>query len=635
MSDLSQLVFDPNTARLKITVENLAPANGGTFLTPVWVGAHDGTFDLYDRDAPNFREGLERIAEDGTTDTIDQEFMTEQPNGSAGVVLGGLGVPGPIDPIESAELYLDVGDTDINRFFSFATMVIPSNDAFLSSPGNPLAIELFDEHGRFNGPFETILDGNNVLDAGTEVNTEEDAAFLNQTAPDTGIDENGNVVVHPGFNGSIGNPDATPVNILGGTTAPGAVIDPFFGDFTRAMGETPLLRVTVEEVPTGVDALLNLFPVDFANLDEVAPGTLPGDGGGEATATFLSAEASADNVLGYYFYDLETGVIGEGFVTTPSTDAEHPGASDGITVGEGQGIAPFLIPDGANLGIDFSVLSEGGISFEAADGGHATIFDDAPPIVLANGTPTGLTPLHGLDGMPEDGMNPLNPEGLVHATSVTVKDGLSIIAFEDLIGGGDGDTNDAILAFSDGPLSDDDLATLLDILEPEGFVNQVDDAPFADIGADPLGFEDLLDVGANGGLYVNVHSTDFPSGEVRGQLAEVHDGDPSILTLEAMLTPEAEVVPPGGLGPAGVSDAMGTARITVDTLTQLYDAEINVDGIWPSQLAPVGGPAVNSPVHLHIGGPDENGPIAINTGAPGGDGSIQPLLTTDDTAMMA
>lgn len=635
MSDLAQLVFNPPSAKLKITVENLATASGGTFLTPVWVGVHDGSFDLYDRDAPNFREGLERIAEDGTTDTIDQEFMTEQPLGSAGVVLGGLGVPGPIDPIESASLYLDVGETDTNRFFAFASMVIPSNDAFLSSPGDPLAIELFDETGAFNGPFETILTGNNVLDAGTEVNTEEDAAFLNQTAPDTGIDENGNVVVHPGFNGSIGNPDATPVNVLGGTTAPGAVIDPFFGDFARADGETPLLRVTVEEVPTGVDALLNLFPVDFANLEEVAPGTLPGDGGGEATVTFLSAESGNDNVLGYYVYDLETGVIGEGFITTASSDAAHPGASTDIAVHEGQGIAPFLIPDGASLGIDFSAFAEGGITFEAAGGGHATIFDDAPPVVLANGEPTGLTPLHGLDGNPGDGMNPLNPEGLVHATSVTVKDDLSIIAFEDLIGGGDGDTNDAILALSDGPLSDDDVATLRAILEPDGFVNQVDDAPFADLGADPLSFADLLDLGANGGLYVNVHSTDFAGGEVRGQLAEVDDGDPSLLTLEAMLTPDAEVVPPGGLDPAGISDAMGTARITVDTLTQLYDAEISVNGISPSELAPVGGPAINSPVHIHIGGPDVNGPIAVNTGAPGGDGSIQPLLTTDDTAMMA
>ncbi len=634
MSDLSQLVFNPPSARLKITVENLAPANGGTFVTPVWVGVHDGSFDLYDRGAPNFREGLERIAEDGTTDTIAAEFMSEQPNGSAGVVLGLAGVPGPIDPIESASLYLDVGQTDLNRFFSFATMVIPSNDAFLSSPGDPLAIELFAEDGSFKGPFETVLTGNNVLDAGTEVNTEEDAAFLNQTAPDTGIDENGTVELHPGFNGSIGNPDATPVNILGGTTDPGAVIDPFFGDFTRNDGNGPLLRVTVEEVPTGIEALLNLFPVDFASLPEIEAGTLPGDGGGEITFTFLAAEAAQDNVLGYYIYDLETGVIGEGFVTTPTTKHAESGDITTISIPDGQGIVPFLIPDGAALGIDFALFVDGGITFAAPDGGSATIFDDAPPIVLANGTPTGLTPLHGLDGNPNDGTNPLNPEGLVHATSVTLEDGLDIIAFEDLIGGGDGDTNDAIFALSDEPLSEADIATLLAIIEPEGFVNSVDNAPFTDLRAEPLSFADLLDVGAGGGLYVNVHTTSFPGGEVRGQLHEVDDGDDSILTLMAELTPEAEVVPPGGLDPAGQSDAVGTATVVVDTTTQLYDALINVEGIRPSELAPVGGPAVNSPVHIHIGGADENGPIVVNTGAPGGDGSIVPLLASDDPAMI-
>ena len=36
-------------ATLRVTVDNLAPINGN-FLTPVWVGFHDGSFDIYDRD---------------------------------------------------------------------------------------------------------------------------------------------------------------------------------------------------------------------------------------------------------------------------------------------------------------------------------------------------------------------------------------------------------------------------------------------------------------------------------------------------------------------------------------------------------------------------------------------------------
>ena len=42
-----------------VTIENLAPPNGG-FLTPVWVGFHDGGFDLYDRGAATSPE-LERV----------------------------------------------------------------------------------------------------------------------------------------------------------------------------------------------------------------------------------------------------------------------------------------------------------------------------------------------------------------------------------------------------------------------------------------------------------------------------------------------------------------------------------------------------------------------------------------------
>ena len=34
-----------------VTIENLAP-EAGNFLTPVWVGFHDGTFDVYDLGAP-------------------------------------------------------------------------------------------------------------------------------------------------------------------------------------------------------------------------------------------------------------------------------------------------------------------------------------------------------------------------------------------------------------------------------------------------------------------------------------------------------------------------------------------------------------------------------------------------------
>ncbi len=232
---------------IRVTVTN-TQEEGGTFLTPVWFGFHDGeTFDLYtEGEAASL--GLERLAEDGSVEGIAAEFNAQVgDNGVDATIVGGDGVPGPIDLSESASFTLDVDPNLVGEgFFTWGTMVIPSNDAFLAVPDDPLADPIFDEQGNFIGPVVIERRGSDVLDAGTEVNTEEDAAFLNQTAPNTGVDENGVVTFHPGFNGSVGNPDATPVNILGGTTAAGATIDPVVGDFTA--NDDLLLRIEIEEV---------------------------------------------------------------------------------------------------------------------------------------------------------------------------------------------------------------------------------------------------------------------------------------------------------------------------------------------------------------------------------------------------
>ena len=140
-------------------------------------------------------------------------------------------------------------DASTQNFLSYATMIIPSNDAFVAN-ANPQAHQLFDEAGEFIGPFTFIVYGTQVRDAGTESNTETDAAFINQSAGNTGVTTNENISVHPGFNGSIGNPDATPINILGGTVASGDVIDVNAGDFTNT--NYPIMRITVSK---------NSFPV--------------------------------------------------------------------------------------------------------------------------------------------------------------------------------------------------------------------------------------------------------------------------------------------------------------------------------------------------------------------------------------
>ena len=186
-------------ARVEISQTNLSQENG-TFLTPTFVGVHDGGFDVFNtgEKAPVY---LERLAEDGTTDPIVDFFDKDTGGrGVSGIITGGEGAAGPLDPGETGSITLEIDPAE-GRFLSFAQMVIPSNDAFVASGDDPRGIEIFDEHGNFVGG-NVVIDGNDVYDAGTEVNTEEDAAFINQDAPDTGIDENGVVTQHPGFIGS-------------------------------------------------------------------------------------------------------------------------------------------------------------------------------------------------------------------------------------------------------------------------------------------------------------------------------------------------------------------------------------------------------------------------------------------------
>ncbi|MBE9070788.1 spondin domain-containing protein [Leptolyngbya cf. ectocarpi LEGE 11479] len=202
-----------SAATLRVTVENLAPINGG-FLTPAWVGFHDGTFDLYDRnESLDDFAGLESLVEDGDTTALTTAFAAEEPGGVQATLLSDG--PPPLEPGELTSFTLDV-DPATNQYFSYASMVIPSNDAFIAN-GNPLAHEIFDDAGNFLGADFVVL-GNEVLDGGTEVNDELpfSTAFLGQAAPNTGTDENGVVTEHPGLNAGIilGTTDSSALNGL-------------------------------------------------------------------------------------------------------------------------------------------------------------------------------------------------------------------------------------------------------------------------------------------------------------------------------------------------------------------------------------------------------------------------------------
>lgn len=178
-----------NTLTVKVTITNLAPSHG-TYQTPVFVGFHDGTFDFFD-EGSSASSALESLAEDGNTTPLTGSFDATANAGAVRGVITGPG--GPFAPSESGSMLFHISDDGSNRYLSFASMVIPSNDTFVGND-NPTLLDLF-QGGSFQG-LDVTLPGSAAWDAGTEVNDEipMNTAFFGQMNPNTGVDENG--VVH-------------------------------------------------------------------------------------------------------------------------------------------------------------------------------------------------------------------------------------------------------------------------------------------------------------------------------------------------------------------------------------------------------------------------------------------------------
>jgi hypothetical protein len=218
---------------ITVTVENLASENG-TFITPTWVGFHNGEFNTFDLDK-EVSPGLESLAEDGVTTGISAEFLASGSGTVEGMLAGNDGIEGVIDPGESVSQTFTLDSDDPNsRFFNYASMVIPSNDALFAND-DPMEHEIFDADGNFIAA-DFVISGAEVLDAGTEVNDEAAAAtaFFGQKTPNTGETENGVVQPHPGFE-------------VGGRILSSA--DFANADFTADKYDLARITVTAEEMP--------------------------------------------------------------------------------------------------------------------------------------------------------------------------------------------------------------------------------------------------------------------------------------------------------------------------------------------------------------------------------------------------
>lgn len=260
---IGTILFFPSTAiavQLKITVESLAEEQG-VFLSPFWVGLHDGSFDTFTPGEPASLP-LEIVAEDGffglestipefqplldlansfnTTlpnpaDTISNSFSSSTQNGLQSLayaeVLG-------FRPGDQSSFLIDV-DPTLQSTLSYAAMVVPTHDGFVADQD---PVRLFSPGGVFQ-PQEIEIRGSDVYDAGTEPNAEDRTTTPVSFDPPEeffatirqGIAEGGTVQKHPlykepGEGGFLDIPQYSNA------------------DFTRAPDQL-VARISVEKVP--------------------------------------------------------------------------------------------------------------------------------------------------------------------------------------------------------------------------------------------------------------------------------------------------------------------------------------------------------------------------------------------------
>ena len=225
---------------VRIEFTNNSP-DGGINLTPAWIGFHDGSFDSYNGGLAS-QSGLERLAEDGNASVISADFLggltyIDTSGGSAVSATLASTQPGsqrvdgivggaPVAPGQSVVADFTIDATGSNRYFSYVSMVLPSNDYYVAN-GDPLAHDLMSLVGAPVGTsisFDIGL-GNTVNDAGTEINfanisgagdMEDDtvaglailgSTYLGQSSPNTGSDE-------LGVNANVTDPYAAAPSIL-------------------------------------------------------------------------------------------------------------------------------------------------------------------------------------------------------------------------------------------------------------------------------------------------------------------------------------------------------------------------------------------------------------------------------------
>jgi PEP-CTERM motif len=150
-----------------VTIENLSPTNSISF-APLRIGFGNGSFDAFDLGGVATMPIIS-VAEGGSGADWFPAFAAAEPGATLGTV-GGLLTPGAT---RSASFTVDPAT---NRFFTFASMAVPSNDFFIGND-DPMEYQLFDAMGRLQITSIGVR-ASEIWDAGSEVFDPAAAAFV-------------------------------------------------------------------------------------------------------------------------------------------------------------------------------------------------------------------------------------------------------------------------------------------------------------------------------------------------------------------------------------------------------------------------------------------------------------------------
>lgn len=156
------------TQQVTVTIQNLAPTNSVSF-APLSLGFHSGSFDAFDKGSAATTPIIS-VAELGAGVDYRAAFMAADAGATVGLV-----PPVPLLPGASSSASFIV-DTSANRYFSFAAMLLPSNDFFIGND-SPMAYQLFDGAGNLQIT-QITQSARQIWDAGSEVFDPATAAFI-------------------------------------------------------------------------------------------------------------------------------------------------------------------------------------------------------------------------------------------------------------------------------------------------------------------------------------------------------------------------------------------------------------------------------------------------------------------------